>query len=63
MKDGLRRRRDAMVLSLIAAVLLTQAGCVPADATGGAPTATDLFGTLATFVGDFMRQILAAFLF
>jgi hypothetical protein len=63
MNDSFRRRRDAMALGLIAALLLVRAGCVPADSTGGTPTTADLFGTLATFVSDFMRQILAAFLF
>lgn len=63
MNESFRWRRDAMVLGLSAAVLLAHAGCIPADSTGGTPTTADLFSTLATFVSDFMRQILAAFLF
>ena len=63
MNDGFHRWRDAMVLGLGAAVLLVGAGCVPADSTGGTPTTADLFSTLGTFVSDFLRQILAAFLF
>ena len=63
MNNSIRRRRDAMVLGLIAVILLVHAGCVPADSTGGTPTTADLFSTLATFVSDFMRQILSAFLF
>jgi len=52
-----------MVCGLGVVVLLAGAGCVPADSTGGATTTTDFFATLTTFVGDFLRQILAAFLF
>ncbi|HVP11262.1 MAG TPA: hypothetical protein VMV94_08775 [Phycisphaerae bacterium] len=63
MNHSLRRRCAAMVCGLGVVVLLAGAGCVPADSTGGATTTTDFFATLTTFVGDFLRQILAAFLF
>jgi hypothetical protein len=57
------RRCAALVAGPGAAVLLVCGGCVPATSANGAAGTTDLFATLATFVGDFFRQILAAFLF
>jgi hypothetical protein len=57
------RRRAAQAAGFGIAALAALVGCVPPTSAGDTTGTTDAFAALATFVGDFLRQILAAFLF